>query len=227
MRILAIESSGRLGSVALCRGGDTDFEIVCDRPLPSDQRSAQSLAPAILTALAACQWPATSVDLVSVTVGPGSYTGLRVGVTSAKVFAYGASADVVGVNTLHVLAQQAPAHIDRLWTIMNAQRQQLFAACWQPAHTPPSGDPVLLVDIDEWLTRLQPHDWVTGPYAAHLRPQLPRDVAIVADELLQPSAAAVGRLGWQQYCQGHRDDHWQLVPRYYRRSAAEEKLMGP
>jgi tRNA threonylcarbamoyladenosine biosynthesis protein TsaB len=64
---------------------------------------------------------------------------------------------------------------------------------------------------------------VTGPGLARLINRLPTGVVALEERLWQPRAAVVGRLAVRYYTQGRRDDLWKLVPRYYRRSAAEEK----
>ncbi|MEX0712672.1 MAG: tRNA (adenosine(37)-N6)-threonylcarbamoyltransferase complex dimerization subunit type 1 TsaB, partial [Pirellulales bacterium] len=91
MRILALETSGKSGSVAVLRGD----VLLAEEPLEPSQRSAQSLAPAMRQLLEAVAWTPRDVQLVAVTLGPGSFTGLRVGVTTAKTFAYAVGAVVV------------------------------------------------------------------------------------------------------------------------------------
>src|SRR6185369_14233589 len=103
-RIIAIETSGRHGSVAAL-GGDADAappigQIV----LTAEQRTAQALAPSLKQLLAAVGWSPKDVEMVAVAIGPGSFTGLRIGVTTAKAFAYAVGAEVIGVNTLCALA---------------------------------------------------------------------------------------------------------------------------
>ena len=74
-------------------------------------------------------WRAGDVELVCVAVGPGSFTGLRIGVVAAKTFAYAIGAEVVGVHTLAAIAESgARQHAAPLWTVLDAQRQELFAA---------------------------------------------------------------------------------------------------
>ena len=99
-RILAIESSGRHASVATLWGDADGTRLIGQTLLSGDERTAQVLAPAIQQLLAAADWSPKSVELVAVTVGPGSFTGLRIGVTTAKAFAYAIGAEVLGVNTL-------------------------------------------------------------------------------------------------------------------------------
>jgi tRNA threonylcarbamoyladenosine biosynthesis protein TsaB len=99
-RLLAIETTDVTGSVALCEDG----EVVETRPLDPRARSAQSLAPALRAVLNDRDWAPNSVDVVAVTVGPGSFTGLRVGVATAKMFAWAVNAQIVGVDTLDAIA---------------------------------------------------------------------------------------------------------------------------
>jgi len=224
-RILAIETSGRFGSVATIEGGSDGATPLHQIILPETQRTAQSLAPAIHELLLATDWSPRDVELVAVAVGPGSFTGLRIGVTTAKAFAYAVGAEVVGVDTLHAIAEQAPVACSPAWTIIDAQRQELFAAKFA---SDGKSEPRRLVDTaivsqSEWLERLHPGDRVSGPALKRVRPFLPAHIAIVPEELWQPMADAVGKLAWRRYVAGERDDVWKLAPLYLRPSAAEEK----
>src|SRR5262245_50788842 len=108
MRILAIETSGQRGSIAILNSQGDSLSTLGQTILAADCRTAQSLAPALKSLLADAGWPSKSVELVAVAVGPGSFTGLRIGVTTAKAFAYAVGAQVIGINTLAVLAHQSP-----------------------------------------------------------------------------------------------------------------------
>jgi tRNA threonylcarbamoyladenosine biosynthesis protein TsaB len=165
---------------------------------------------------------------VAVAVGPGSFTGLRVGVTTAKTFAYAISAEVLGVNTLAVIAENSPAEILRVSCIVDAQRGQLYAAdfvrekagCFQPV-----GE-TQIVDREAWLAQIgQSVEGVavSGPAIKLLANKIPASVQVLAESCWVPTAAMVGRLAARNYAAGMRDDVWKLVPNYYRRSAAEEK----
>src|SRR5262249_41581863 len=123
MRILALETTGQSGSIALLQ----DETIVREATLPQTERSAKSLAPAIQRILSESRWKAREIELITVATGPGSFTGLRIGVTTAKTLAYAIGAQVIGVNTLQAIAAQAPSETYRLWAIVDAQRQQVFA----------------------------------------------------------------------------------------------------
>jgi tRNA threonylcarbamoyladenosine biosynthesis protein TsaB len=224
MRILAIETTGRTASVAMLEGSDTGAASLADARLDGG-RTAQTLAPAIQTLLAQVGWPPSSVELVAVAVGPGSFTGLRIGVTTAKTLAYAIGAQVLGVDTMDVLAAQAPPATSSLWTIMDAQRQELFVAKFSTVRGQPERcDATRIVPLADWLKGLQPGDRVIGPPLVRLKQQLPNGVISVPDDLWQPSASSVGQVAWRLVQQGARDDVWKLAPKYLRLSAAEEKL---
>ncbi len=224
-RIVAIETSGRSGSVATLLGGADGSRLVGQIVLRGDQRTAQALAPALQLLLKQADWSPQSIELVAVAIGPGSFTGLRIGVTTAKTFAYAVGAEVIGINTLGALAAQAPASAAPLWTILDAQRQELFAAKFlvNDAGRPRAECETFIISQEAWLAGLRPGDRVTGTALGRLAARLPAGVELVPQEFWQPMAAAVGQLAWQAYQTGHRDDVWQLAPKYYRASAAEEK----
>src|SRR4030042_1258471 len=104
MRILALETTDKAGSVAAMADGN----LLAELTLGQTQRSAQSRAPAMLALLKQVGWRPADVQLVAVSVGPGSFTGLRVGVTTAKVFAYAIGAEVLAIDTLETIASGAP-----------------------------------------------------------------------------------------------------------------------
>jgi tRNA threonylcarbamoyladenosine biosynthesis protein TsaB len=221
MKILAIETTGQSGSIALLDGTTLARKIM----LPAAERSAKTLAPAIREILDAAGWRPADIRLIAVATGPGSFTGLRVGVTTAKTFAYAMRADVIGVNTLEVIAAQTPDDIERVSAVVDAQRKQVFVREFVRDSTrdfQPIADAAIL-DNDTWLAGINPATSVSGPGLEKLAAQIPAGVTIVAREYWSPRAATVGQLGWRRYRSGARDDLWRIVPQYFRPSAAEEK----
>jgi tRNA threonylcarbamoyladenosine biosynthesis protein TsaB len=222
MIILAIETSGHAGSVALLDDGSILREI----PLPPTERSATTLAPAIRDILADGVWETSDIRLIAVTIGPGSFTGLRVGVTTAKTLAYALSAELIGVGTLDVIAAQSGVVGQRLFVALDAQRQQVFDCEFLRDQ---SGEyravaAATILDNEEWIAGLKLGTAVSGPALEKLSGRVPPDVTIVSSDRWLPRAATVGQLGWRLYQSGQRDNLWRLTPEYFRRSAAEEKL---
>ena len=220
MRILAIETTALAGSVAALEGD----RLLARCDLEPSMRSAQTLAGGIATLLERVGWQPRDVELIGVATGPGSFTGLRVGVTTAKMFAYAVGAQVMGVNTLEVIAHQAPEDTRKTWAVLDAQREQVFAALFSRAGDDwDSIDQPSLLDNDTWLAQLAAGDAVTGPGLLKLSARLPLGVAEIDSALWSPKAATVGRLAWRQFQSGKRDELQSLVPHYFRLSAAEEK----
>ena len=221
MKILALETTERIGSVAVLH----DDKLLKELTLGAKQRCTQSLAPAIKALLQDVQWQPSEVGLVATTVGPGSFTGLRVGITTAKTFAYATGADILGIDTLDAIATAVPREVQTLCVAIDAQRGQVSAACFerQPDGQIEATVPGELVDVDAWLDSLPKGCSVASPLLDKLKGRLPEQVLALPPEFWRPTAAAVGLLAARHYAQGRRDDLWQLVPRYSRRSAAEEK----
>jgi len=232
--ILAFDTSGLYGSAALLDGP----RLLAERTLPTDRRSAQTLAPAIADLLAFQQLTAKQIRLVATTIGPGSFTGLRVGVTAAKTFAYAAGAEVLGISTLEAIAygtqppQPGPNLVPEIHALLDAQRKELFVGRFTTDSTAAgneSGLPPLtrladdtIISIDDWLASLKPGTIVAGAGLERLQDRLPPGV-VVDPRSRQPSAAIIGQLACRDYQSGRRDDLWKLAPLYLRPSYAEEK----
>jgi len=226
-RTLAIETSGLAGSVALADGD----RLLVVRRLPEGSRSARTLAPTMRAALADAGWQPADVELVGVSVGPGSFTGLRIGVTTAKTFAYAVGALVVGCDTLEVIARGMPP-AERMVVALDAGRGELYSAEFG---APMRGEPAdelaglkrlrnsHIVGIDEWLGRLAPGVMVGGEALNRLADRLPAGVLAADRDAWTPAAAEVARLAIERKRAGTLDDVWKLKPVYLRLSAAEEK----
>lgn len=222
MKILALETSERIGSLAaLVQDGQT-HRCVAEVTLPSGQRAAQTLLPNLQSLLADLAWKPSDLDLITATSGPGSFTGCRLGVTTAKTLSYATGAKLVSVHTLAAIAAGVTADYTRLWTILDAQRGELYVSRFEGEETCHSPE-TKIQDAEQWLEGLQAGEMVAGPPLGKLKDQVP-DGVIVADEPeWKPSAQFVGQLAIAAYHAGHTVDPIQLVPNYYRQSAAEEK----
>jgi tRNA threonylcarbamoyladenosine biosynthesis protein TsaB len=225
VRVLAIETSGRIGSVALLEAAGGSTSTLALRRLPAEQRTARSLLPAISELLAERAWRPADVELVCAATGPGSFTGLRIGVVAAKTFAYATGALLAGVHTLAAMAEGVGRRDAPLWTVLDAQRQELFAARFAPKQSVVEQfEPrTMILPVAEWLAQVAAGDAVAGPPLAKLRQQLPPGAMLVEDAMAAPDAAAVGRLGAALAALGRTVEPMELVPHYFRQSAAEEK----
>jgi len=205
-----------------------DGNLLLELDLNPQQRTAQSLPPGIKTLLERVDWKPADVQLVALTIGPGSFTGLRVGVTMAKTFAYSVGAEILGVNTLDAIAEAAPGDISTLTAVIDAQRGDVAVRSFirgPDGWLVPNGDQHL-ISVDRWLQELPAGMVVTGPVLAKVASRLPAHVTILDQKYWTPRAAMVAQLANRQYTAGRRDDIWTLLPQYSRQSAAEEKWLA-
>lgn len=220
MRILAIETVDKTGSVAALADG----VVLGERDLDPTRRSAQTLVPGIAVLLKQVGWQPHDVELVAVTTGPGSFTGLRIGVTTAKTFAYATGCQVLGVHSMLAIGWRVPSDAENFSVVIDAQRKELFAADLSNAGGGVVGEESTQIVLGEsWVNSLAAGATVTGPGLVKWAEQLRPDVRIVEPALWRPTATAVGEVAWRQYAGGRRDDVLQLRPQYFRRTAAEEQ----
>lgn len=224
MKTLSIETSSRSGEIALMEQGRS----VAHQALDVESNSARTLVPTIAQLLEEEEWETNQLELICVTTGPGSFTGLRIGVTTAKVLAYATGAKVVGVNTLYAIAHAVAQLPDQpIRVVLDAQRRQLFGAVfvWEPGGGVSEVSGTALLEHDQFLETIRPGDLVAGtgliPFENDLRSR--SDIQVAAADQWRPSARAVGEIGCRRAVQADFDDLWSLVPDYFRLSAAEEK----
>jgi tRNA threonylcarbamoyladenosine biosynthesis protein TsaB len=221
MRVLALETVGTTGTIALADGA----HVVAQADLERTQRSAQSLAPGIQQLLAQAGWRPADVELVAVATGPGSFTGLRIGVTTAKLFAYAAGCPALGVDTMSAIAWRVPPEIARCSVAVDAQRGELFVADFtrRPDGRLEAASTTRVVEAEPWLATLAPGHVVTGPGLSTWSAQLPPGIVALDRERWAPTAATVAEIAARDFAAGVRHDLFALVPQYFRRTAAEEQ----
>lgn len=225
LRILALETSGATGGVAAL----DSRQLLLELPLNPAQRGAQSLAPAVAELLRQVGWQPKDVELVGVAVGPGSFTSLRVGVTTAKTFAYAVSAQIQAIGTLEIIAAQADAPPGGLVAAaVDAQRGDVYCGLFRrrgPFKYEPV-QPPMIVAATEWLAGLTRETLATGPALDKLPAGLPAEQQIAPRETWYPAARTLGHLAAAKHAAGERSDVWSIVPLYLRKSAAEERAQS-
>jgi tRNA threonylcarbamoyladenosine biosynthesis protein TsaB len=222
VRLLLIETSGRTGRVGLAVGPD----VVSERPLDATRRHARDLAPAIADLLQNQGWRPRDLAGVLVSLGPGSYTGLRVGVMSAKALAYATGCAVVSVPTFHAIARQASVPGRELEVIADALQGKLYVQAFgrtgdAGAFHPAGG--LHIVSGREWANRRRPGCAVTGPGLRAAQSYLPPTTPAAPSVDWEPTLAGLLDVGWSRFVLGERDAVIGLEPIYLRPSSAEEQ----
>jgi tRNA threonylcarbamoyladenosine biosynthesis protein TsaB len=221
-KLLLIETSGRVGRVGLAVGP----KLLAERALDAARRHARDLTPAVTELLRDRGWRPRELAGVIVSLGPGSYTGLRVGVMAAKALAYATGCAVVGVPTFHIIANQSDAAVLDLEVIADARQEKLyvqpFVRATPAARFAPAGA-LTIVPGPTWASGRPPEMAVTGPGLRVAEHWLPAATPAGDPDRREPTIGGLLAVGWDHFARGRRDDPMRLEPIYLRPSSAEEQ----
>ncbi len=129
MRVLGIETSSRRGSVALWEDGRPVASLTHEQA----HAHAEHMLPLVNSVLAEAGWGRRSLDRVAAGIGPGSFTGLRVGLALAQGIALGLDRPLVGVPSLRTMARAVPATVrGARCAVVDARRAEVFCALYAP-----------------------------------------------------------------------------------------------
>jgi len=157
MNILMIDTSGPACGVAVMKYG----QMICELQLTSGKTHSQRVMPMVDQALSMCEMTTADIDLFGAVVGPGSFTGVRIGVATVKALAHAAGKPCIGVDALEALAANVTGFDGVICPILDARAQQVYGAmfeCGMP--------PVRLMDDEaEKLTAYLDRVEATGRHA--------------------------------------------------------------
>lgn len=210
---LVVETSGKVGRVGLARGAAVVRAVALDET----RRHARDLAAVVCEILSAEALRPANLTGIMVSVGPGSYTGLRVGIMSAKALAYATGCRLVAVPTFAAMAERAPSEAKSLWVIADALQGLLYRQRFGE-----TADELRIESADEWLKSLSPGDWIGGPGAKLVAERLPASCSLVPVAEREPSVESLFRAG-RSLPPATREELFRLEPLYLRGSSAEEK----
>jgi tRNA threonylcarbamoyladenosine biosynthesis protein TsaB len=224
-RALALETSGRTGSVAVVAAG----VVVGEEQFSHGLQHAAGIVPIIDRLCRARGWSPEQVEEIYVSAGPGSFTGLRVGVTVAKALAFATGARIVAVPTAEVLGRNAPPGWQNLVIVLDAKRDQVFTASFVNDGTgnPIPREPAHLDSLSSVLSRSPRPVHLLGegiPYHQQFIPTDDPSIILTPPETWRARAAAVAEVGYAMARRGQWADPYRLAPVYVRRPEAEEKL---
>lgn len=225
MKILAIDTSGSTQSVALLQGN----ELRQEDHSPLNSSHTETLLPTLGVLLQRESWSLKDLDLLAVTVGPGSFTGLRIGLATVKGLSRTHGIPTVGVGTLEAMAFP---HLDKTHCVLpclDARQGEIYAGGFTQA----SGEetPRILLapraqGVREFLACIEnlPYPQVLLGSGIHAYPELTRGSQRSSlKEDGGPQAQWVGRLALKMYKRRSNPDQFPLSPRYLRPSTAEQK----
>ncbi|MEN6307711.1 MAG: tRNA (adenosine(37)-N6)-threonylcarbamoyltransferase complex dimerization subunit type 1 TsaB [Anaerohalosphaeraceae bacterium] len=227
---IAIETSGRTGSVALVIG-----ETITEQAaLSGFQKHSSELLPTIKTLLSRNNLSTEDITQICLPKGPGSFTGIRIAVTFAKMAAFSMGSKIIAVNTLDALAQNAFAcvctensEVQQIAPILDAKKGYFYIAVFSKTQTGlrrVTDD--LLITPDTFLSDYctgQRKTALLGEGLVYYHKHFEHPNTLILDKSCWPaSAASVWHVAHLRVEQGQFDDPNTLVPLYIRRPEAEE-----
>ena len=223
MIFLALDTSTERGAIGL----SVQSGLVYASLTESARHHGRDLIPRLAATLREAGLTIRDVDALAVGLGPGSYTGLRVGLTAAKTLAYATGASLLGLDSLEAIARNAPEGASRISVIADAQRGQLYVAEYVRAPDDCLNCTLTcqIEPVQTWLERLEPGTFVLGPGldSLRIRSTFPAGFDFPDSALNYPEGHRLIDLARDTWSTGRRDDPWLLEPRYLRQSSAEEQ----
>jgi tRNA threonylcarbamoyladenosine biosynthesis protein TsaB len=224
MKVLGIETSGLIGNIAVCDGN----RVVAKKTYGKNFSHGKEIVSSLESIFNEIKWEPNEIDLIAVSTGPGSYTGLRIGVTCAKTLAYGLGKPVIDVPTLDVLVENVKDNNAKtICPVLDAKRKSVYACIYDRSNTENKRTTdFLIISPDRLIDILPESTLIFGDGIAPYKEIFTQtDLTIVEDEKLGiADAANVARLGMERYEQGMRCEINSLVPLYLKKSEAEERL---
>lgn len=223
MLILALDTATAAASAAIVAAD----RVVAELTINTGRPHSELLLPHLAVLLEQARVAKHDLEGVAVSLGPGSFTGLRIGLSTAKGLAYALGIPIAGVSTLAALAYQCPAAGAIVSPVLDAQRGMVYNALyeWEDGSLQELVAPRLVAAsaLAEELAAAHRPAWLLGDGLSLLADYVSAGsgLMIAPPHLTLPRAAAVGLLGAKRLAEQGGDDLMRLEPFYIRRSAAE------
>jgi len=213
MKVLAFDTSSKALSLAILE----DKQVLAETTINIKKNHSITLMPAIDFLMASLDWTPKDLDRIVVAEGPGSYTGLRIAVATAKTLAHTLNIELVGMSSLLALVPRQQEGL--LVPLMDARRNNVYAGFYENAKPVM---PEAHLSFAEVLEKVKDAEQVTfvgevGPFVEQIQEQLSQ--ANYQETL--PNAANLALLAWDKEAGSLHD----LVPNYLKRVEAEENWL--
>ena len=213
MKVLAFDTSSKALSLAILE----DKQVLAETTINIKKNHSITLMPAIDFLMASLDWTPKDLDRIVVAEGPGSYTGLRIAVATAKTLAHTLNIELVGMSSLLALVPRQQEGV--VVPIMDARRNNVYAGFYENAK---AVFPEAHLSFVEVLEQVKDAEQVTfvgevGPFVEQIQEHLPRTNY---KETL-PNAANLALLAWDKEADSLHD----FVPNYLKRVEAEENWL--
>ena len=229
MRILAFETSAKAASVAIMENG----KLLAESYQNTGLTHSQTLMVMAQDLIKTCGYTPQQIEAVAVAAGPGSFTGIRIGVAAAKGFAWGGELPCYGVSTLEAMALSLGAHDGYVLPVMDARRNQVYNALFLAEGgklTRLCDDrAIALADLAQELKILEKPIFLVGDGSNLCYNTLLEEVpglVLPPEHRLQQRSSGVALAAEKQIRQGIPGNGGELTPNYLRMSQAERERLA-
>jgi tRNA threonylcarbamoyladenosine biosynthesis protein TsaB len=221
-KILVVDSSSLTGSVALCHGE----KLVAETLLNVRSTHSEKLLKQIDLLMAEAGWQLQDLDLLSAVTGPGSFTGLRIGIATVKGLAQVLDKPVVGISSLQMLAMNLPLSPVPICVLMDARKKEVYSQLFQwTAAGPEPLEEGRVLPPRELLSQIDQEVALVGDgvplYRDLISEQLAEKAHLPTASAHQPRAAQAGWLACRAFAHSELLSAAELLPTYIRPSDAE------
>lgn len=225
MRILGIDTSSRINGIGLINGN----QILADFTWEAMDNSLQKIILNIDLVLKDEGFTLEDVDGLAVGIGPGSWTGVRVGVTVGKVLAYATNKPICVISSLDALAYQAKDIATLLCPIIDAGKETVYSAFYRPQlGVIAKLSEYYVGDIKKLLERIQEPTLFLGNAARMYRRIIAEELGSLADFVGKPEdiqrGSSIALLALPRFERGESDNALSLAPLYLKESTAQALL---
>lgn len=228
MNILAVDTSGPVAGVAVLRSGEVAYEGAAVNKMTH----SVNLMPMIEEALSRAGLDVSEIDLYACVTGPGSFTGVRIGVAAAKGMSWGGELPCYGVSTLEAMAQSLGAWQGYVCPCMDARRSQVYNALFYVNHGKleriTQDRAIALAELAEELKALEGPVFLVGDGAKLCHQTLKETVpslVLPPEHRQHQRAVGVAMLAAEKIAAGEQGDGNALTPNYLRLSQAERERL--
>lgn len=226
MRLLAIDTSTMTGGIALME----DESLIAESRLNVKVTHSERLMKEIDHVLNQSFIKIDDIDVFAISLGPGSFTGLRVGLSTVKGLVYQSNKKIVSVSSLEALAYSLPFCRYPICPMLDARKKEVYTSIflWDDSGLVNIMEEQVM-RIDDLLSKIIEKTVFLGDgmilYKDKIRSILGDKAIFVFPQDIYPSPASVAYLGMMKAKMDIYDDPVTLIPRYMRRSEAEIKFM--
>ena len=226
MRILALDSSGLVATVAILE----DEQTIAEYTVNYKKTHSQTLLPMLDEVVKMTEFDLSTVDAIAVAGGPGSFTGLRIGSATAKGLGLALNKPLIHIPTVDGMAYQLFGNQGLICPMMDARRNQVYTGIYRFENDFVIVEEQMAISVQELIEKLNAYgEKVTflgdgvPVYKEQLKEGLQVEFAFAPAHMNRQSAASVGALGMKYFAEGKVESAREHQPDYLRLSQAERE----